>query len=476
MRDRVGVLCIASSDMRETIGRLALTAVILCATAMPVSAATSSEFYGALLRRGVASYDAGRIEEATRQLRLAAFGLVESVPDYQTAHIYLALAHSKKGEESRARESARKVTAAERVERRYAALSLPSGVRSAFETLAARVLAQGEWSVLRGAATAVPPSTATTNPPSTATAVPPTTTAQPRGTSAGTTPANQPRTAVHQPQTTPQNSTAKPPQTAAQSQPATTTPPRTTQQQTTTSTPPRTQTPTTQTTQTPSQPATTQTTTAAPPPVTVDRVEVETQRATSPQAQPQQPQAQTQTQTQPQRTTETSRTQPAPVQPQPTPTNQAATPPRTQNTSPTAPILSPSQMASRLSSAERALDGANLTEARRLYRELLAAPNADRDTLIRTAEGLYRSRDFAATLSAFERIGTLRRGEEPYRYYIATRPGSTSGRRASWPPSFRTSRSRPTSRAIARRSRAQPAESSFAARPILVRIAPGSPL
>ena len=39
--------------------------------------------------------------------------------------------------------------------------------------------------------------------------------------------------------------------------------------------------------------------------------------------------------------------------------------------------------------------------------------------LIRVAEGLYRSRDFAAALNAFARVGTLRRGEEPYRYYIA---------------------------------------------------------
>ena len=54
-----------------------------------------------------------------------------------------------------------------------------------------------------------------------------------------------------------------------------------------------------------------------------------------------------------------------------------------------------------------------------MYREVLAQPSLDRDTLLRIAEGLYRSRDFAAVLSAFKRVGTLQRGEEPYGYYIA---------------------------------------------------------
>lgn len=89
-------------------------------------------------------------------------------------------------------------------------------------------------------------------------------------------------------------------------------------------------------------------------------------------------------------------------------------------TNPPAPRpLTATEISSRLAGAERALNAANLVEARRLYREVLAAPGVDHDSLIRLAEGLYRSRDFAGALSAFTRIGTLRRGEEPYRYYIA---------------------------------------------------------
>jgi hypothetical protein len=74
---------------------------------------------------------------------------------------------------------------------------------------------------------------------------------------------------------------------------------------------------------------------------------------------------------------------------------------------------------SRLASAERALNGGNLIDARRVYREVLGTTGLDHEMLVRIAEGLYRSRDFSGALTAFNRIGTLRRGEEPYRYYIA---------------------------------------------------------
>ncbi|HEX6641005.1 MAG TPA: hypothetical protein VF215_07815, partial [Thermoanaerobaculia bacterium] len=104
---------------------------------------------------------------------------------------------------------------------------------------------------------------------------------------------------------------------------------------------------------------------------------------------------------------------PTPVAPTPvapTPVAPTPAPPRT---------LSASEVTSRLGAADRALNGGNLVDARRVYRELLAAPGLEHDTLIRIAEGLYRSRDFTGALLAFNRIGTLRRGEEPYRYYIA---------------------------------------------------------
>jgi hypothetical protein len=38
---------------------------------------------------------------------------------------------------------------------------------------------------------------------------------------------------------------------------------------------------------------------------------------------------------------------------------------------------------------------------------------------MRAAEGLYRARDFAGVVRAFDRAGALRKGEEPYRFYLA---------------------------------------------------------
>jgi tetratricopeptide (TPR) repeat protein len=54
-----------------------------------------------------------------------------------------------------------------------------------------------------------------------------------------------------------------------------------------------------------------------------------------------------------------------------------------------------------------------------LYREVLASASLDHANAIRAAEGLYRARDFAGALAAFDRAGAFRRGEEPYRYYVA---------------------------------------------------------
>jgi tetratricopeptide (TPR) repeat protein len=84
------------------------------------------------------------------------------------------------------------------------------------------------------------------------------------------------------------------------------------------------------------------------------------------------------------------------------------------------PAAAPTQdVASRLAAGERALATSELAEARRVYHGLLETPGISRETLIRVAEGLYRSRDFEGALAAFGKIGTLRRGEEPYHYYIA---------------------------------------------------------
>ena len=68
--------------------------------------------------------------------------------------------------------------------------------------------------------------------------------------------------------------------------------------------------------------------------------------------------------------------------------------------------------------AERALNAANLVEARRVYRELLDG-QLTHEQALRAGEGLYRARDFAFALRALDKAGALGKGEEPYRYYRA---------------------------------------------------------
>ncbi|MFL6246404.1 MAG: hypothetical protein ACJ74H_10300 [Thermoanaerobaculia bacterium] len=301
---------------------------LVCLTA-PATAATQNEFYTSLLRRGVASFDASRYPDAAKQLRIAAFGLVDAIEHYQLAQMYLTLTYDKLGLTEKARESAHRVTVAERVERRYAAVSAPQPVRAAFETLAARLLSPAELAILRGGP--APP-----------------------------------------PASVPQTTAPPPPQTSAAPAQTVTKPPA----------PKR-------------QPVQQQPAIVTPAP----------QKPTHENAAPQ-----------------TSVTKPV-VKPAPMPVTATAgrggplEPARA--AAPAPRPLTANEISARLATAERALNGADLPAARNAYRELLAAPGLDHDALIRVAEGLYRARDFAAALNAFNRIGTLRRGEEPYRYYVA---------------------------------------------------------
>lgn len=339
--------------------------VLLAGMSTPAAAATPGEFYLSLLRRGVVSYDANRYPDAAKQLHIAAFGLVDAVEQYQLAQMYLALTHDKLGEMDRAREAARRVIVAERVERRYAAATVPAAVRSAFEVLAGKLLTPADLAMLRGGAIVPAPQTVT-------------------------------RPATVAPQT------SVPPRTTTTTVPQPTTPSRTAAQ--TTVKPPA------------PQPARPQVTTPAPQTTTPENTAPQT--ITPPVSAPAKPKPEppiAKPATKPPSTT----TAPATVTGGSQTSGRGGPAEPARSATPAPRPLSDTEVSARLAAAERALNGANLNEARRGYRELLAAPGLDHDSLVRIAEGLYRSRDFAAALSAFNRVGALRRGEEPYRYYVA---------------------------------------------------------
>src|ERR1044071_9379048 len=135
--------------MRNAIRTAALAAALICPL-LPLAAATAGEFYTSLLRRGVAAFDAGRMDEAAQHLRLAAFGLIENIEQYQTAHAYLTSVYDRLGQQDRARDSVRRIAQAERVQPRFAALKIPAPVRATVEKLANGVLTPAELSGPRG--------------------------------------------------------------------------------------------------------------------------------------------------------------------------------------------------------------------------------------------------------------------------------------------------------------------------------------
>ena len=119
--------------------------------AAPLHAATVNDFYASLLKRGIDHVTAGAYEAGAGELKLAAFGLVDSVEMYQTAQIYLAIASQHLNREPQVRAAATRVVAAERIAAHYAALNLPQTVRKEFETIAQKVLTAAQFDTLRKA-------------------------------------------------------------------------------------------------------------------------------------------------------------------------------------------------------------------------------------------------------------------------------------------------------------------------------------
>lgn len=121
-----------------------------------VSAAATDPFYLDLFDRGMAHFGAGEFASAAKELRLAAFGMVDTPESFETAHIHAALAATKASEDAEARTSVQRVYAAERIQRVYTGLKLPEHVRKDFEALAKTTLTSNEYAYLMSNAPAPP--------------------------------------------------------------------------------------------------------------------------------------------------------------------------------------------------------------------------------------------------------------------------------------------------------------------------------
>src|SRR5262245_2600180 len=122
-----------------------------------VIAASGDEFYDRLFNRGMAQFNEGNYANAYTSLRLAAFGLLEDVRRFETAEIHMTVAAMRLRRESDARAAAQRVIAGERIERRYASLSLPDAVRKEFEDAAKLLLTADQLNMLHGGAAVARP-------------------------------------------------------------------------------------------------------------------------------------------------------------------------------------------------------------------------------------------------------------------------------------------------------------------------------
>ncbi len=328
--------------------------LLLLSASVPALASTATDFYLELLRRGTAEVDAGRFDTSVTPLRLAAFGLIDSIEHYETAQAYLAVAFDRLGQPEEARRSALRVVTAEGVERKFATLRLPAAVRAEFGTVARKLLSSAD------AATLMSP--------------PPSSTAPRQGPPAIVPPNSPGRAPVIPPAQTQRGSGAARP---------------TPQQDTRTVPFP--------------EPA------RKDPPKLVENAEAVLPKPAPTQAKPQPRIDPPKVAARPQRTDPPKVVAPKMAAPKPQPVQAQPVP----------QAVRVVDVPSRLVAGERALAAANLTEAQRVYRELLTVASLDRASLIRIGEGLYRARDFAPALTAFRRLGALRAGEEAYRYYIA---------------------------------------------------------
>src|SRR5438552_6387220 len=110
--------------------------------------AAPNDFYPALLKRGITHVGSGNFDMAAKELRIAAFGLVDDVPQFELAQVYLTIAAQKLGHEPDARHAAQRVLAAERLEQHYASLNLPADVRATFEKIVNQILTSDQVAVL----------------------------------------------------------------------------------------------------------------------------------------------------------------------------------------------------------------------------------------------------------------------------------------------------------------------------------------
>jgi tetratricopeptide (TPR) repeat protein len=118
------------------------------------AAAGANDFYVSLLHRGIVQVEGGQYEAADKELRIAAFGLVDSIPDFETAEVYLAITGDKLKSEADSRRALQRIIVADRIERRFGSLDLPAKVRAEFDAIASKLLTSDQYAFLKASPSA----------------------------------------------------------------------------------------------------------------------------------------------------------------------------------------------------------------------------------------------------------------------------------------------------------------------------------
>jgi hypothetical protein len=123
-------------------------AVVLVSAALSSASADAPPFYTKMLQRGITAFQKGEYARAIDLLRVGAFGMLDEIPQYETAQIYIVLATEKLHRLEDAQAAARKFAEAERIAPSYASLTVDAAVRRDFDQLMPKLLTQEQLAVL----------------------------------------------------------------------------------------------------------------------------------------------------------------------------------------------------------------------------------------------------------------------------------------------------------------------------------------
>ena len=123
--------------------------VVVLVSAVPTTAAADAPpFYTAMLQRGIVAFEKGENARALDLLRIAAFGMIDEIPQYETAQLYMVLAAEKIHNLEDAQAAARKFAAAEHLAPSYASLTVDGALRHDFEHWMPTLLTQEQMAAL----------------------------------------------------------------------------------------------------------------------------------------------------------------------------------------------------------------------------------------------------------------------------------------------------------------------------------------